>query len=507
MYERVLGLGLGLNPLSAKSFSDIVKFMYLPVKDLLDSQCSSSKTDMQALPSDALGSWQKAVTSSDGVWLTRGFHSQNFTFSVWNYLNHSLLYYMHLCMRGSDELVDEPLYPGTSKSAEGYAAEKVFAKAKEEGMGIAANWQDSDSSSAKAFSASYPAEGGSRVMLCGGHVNRAHTKQLKEMVNMKTFTSGFKSRYRRRFPAVDTVKCVCEGKRHSAGCGCLSAGFLLQARINFFCALLAAGTSSDKFRQILMELANHHALGEHEWVGGQCSFHESVVCSCGKCTDSPISCQGKPYQSRSKLTCPLHILAYQIEVDNRASLANSIIHETLGKGHSNIPESAHNVLIRFRSKDLHLHRLHYMLSTNLGLLQANQNWAIRKFGSDYHWIIQLYERLSLPIGPSLLKNIAKENDEAIKNSEYYSSQQYKSKQVLYKRARLMESEERKRYKMSKEHSYGGEGDEMGDAETAEDGVTEAGNVGTSGGKGCSACGGSDHMRRSSRKCALYKVKK
>ena len=76
MYERVLGLGLGLNPLTAKSFSDIVKFMYLPVKDLLDSQCSSSKTDMQALPSDALGSWQKAVTSSDGVWLTRGFHIQ-----------------------------------------------------------------------------------------------------------------------------------------------------------------------------------------------------------------------------------------------------------------------------------------------------------------------------------------------------------------------------------------------------------------------------------------------
>ena len=41
---------------------------------------------------------------------------------------------MHLCMRGSDDLVEDPLHPGTSKSAEGYAAEKVFAKAKEEGL-------------------------------------------------------------------------------------------------------------------------------------------------------------------------------------------------------------------------------------------------------------------------------------------------------------------------------------------------------------------------------------
>ena len=269
-------------------------------------------------------------------------------------------------------------------------------------------------------------------MLCGGHVNRAHTKQLKEMVNVKAFSAGFKSRYRRRFPAVETVKCVCLGKRHSAGC--LSAGFLLQACINFFCALLHAGNSPDKFRQVLLELGNHHALAEHEREGGHCTFHDTVVCSCGKCSESPISCQGKQYQSRSKLSCPLHILAYQIEIENRANLADSIIHETLGKGHSNIPESAHNVLTRFRAKDLHLHRLHYMLSTNLGLLQANQRWAIGKFGITYHWIIQLYERLSLPIGPSLLRNIENENKVAVKNTEYYTSGQYKSKQVLYKRA-------------------------------------------------------------------------
>ena len=46
---------------------------------------------------------------------------------------HGLLYFMRLCMCGSDDLAEDSLYPGTSKSAEGYGAEKVFAKAKEEG--------------------------------------------------------------------------------------------------------------------------------------------------------------------------------------------------------------------------------------------------------------------------------------------------------------------------------------------------------------------------------------
>ena len=73
-------------------------------------------------------------------------------------LPHPLLYYM----RGSDDLVEDPLYPGTSKSADGHAAEKVFAKAKEEGLGIDANWQDSDSSSAEAFSASHPQRAAAR---------------------------------------------------------------------------------------------------------------------------------------------------------------------------------------------------------------------------------------------------------------------------------------------------------------------------------------------------------
>ena len=72
--------------------------------------------------------------------------------STTNYLNGALLYYHHLCQRGRDKVIEEDLYKGTSKPAEGYAARIAFQKAKEEGMQVAVHWQDADSSSAKAVS-------------------------------------------------------------------------------------------------------------------------------------------------------------------------------------------------------------------------------------------------------------------------------------------------------------------------------------------------------------------
>ena len=76
-----------------------------------------------------LGSWKRAVTTADGTWQTRGWHSKNATFTIRN-LNGALLYYHHLCQKGS---VEGGLYLGTSKSAEGYAARTItFQRAKEE---------------------------------------------------------------------------------------------------------------------------------------------------------------------------------------------------------------------------------------------------------------------------------------------------------------------------------------------------------------------------------------
>ena len=60
-------------------------------------------------------------------------------------MNNSLLYFTHLCMRGTDK---DTLYKGTAKEAEGFAASIAFRAAKEEGIHVEVHWQDGDSSSA-----------------------------------------------------------------------------------------------------------------------------------------------------------------------------------------------------------------------------------------------------------------------------------------------------------------------------------------------------------------------
>ena len=81
-------------------------------------------------------------------------------------------------MRGADRICDEELWKGTAKAAEGHLSQKLSAKAKEEGLKVAINWQDADSSSAKGFRYSFSSELESKVMLCGGHVGRAHGKKV-----------------------------------------------------------------------------------------------------------------------------------------------------------------------------------------------------------------------------------------------------------------------------------------------------------------------------------------
>ena len=77
------------------------------------------------LDSSVVGSWQSAITSSDGVWLTQGKFQP---FTIRNYMNNLLLYYVHLSMHGKG--VDESqLYCGTANGAEGHGA-------KQEGMHI-----------------------------------------------------------------------------------------------------------------------------------------------------------------------------------------------------------------------------------------------------------------------------------------------------------------------------------------------------------------------------------
>ena len=124
---------------------------------------------------DELGPWKHAVTTADGTWQTRGWHSKNATFTITSHLLPPPV------SKGRDKVIQEELYLGTSKSAEGFAARITFTRAREEGMQVDVHWQDADSSSSNAVSEVFPA---AKIMTCGGHAGRAHKKEVRARVSV-----------------------------------------------------------------------------------------------------------------------------------------------------------------------------------------------------------------------------------------------------------------------------------------------------------------------------------
>ena len=194
-----------------------------------------------------------------------------------------------------------------------------------------------------------------------------------------------------------------------------------------------------------------HARDEHEWDGGRCDFHPQRVCTCKECDNKgEIKCTGKPYQTKNKLTCPFHALAYEIKCHERATQAPKLVHPILKRGHSNALEASHNVFIIFRSKDVSLERLHYQLSTNLGLLQANLTYMHSKFGKGYHWIPELYRRLKLPVFDGVQAAPEKHSEKRKKALEMRKTTPAK-KRIALKVKRTMEA--KARIKWSKHHGH------------------------------------------------------
>jgi len=136
--------------------------MYPHCKAILDGMMQDAKDEMKAMDPCELGSWERAVNCGDAAWLTRGYHSQNCTFPVCNYMNGAVLYCNHLCQRGKDKVVGD-LFQGTSKSAEGCGASTVFEQAKKEGLKFEVHFEDEDSSSPLSIRQNYPK---TQLMLC-----------------------------------------------------------------------------------------------------------------------------------------------------------------------------------------------------------------------------------------------------------------------------------------------------------------------------------------------------
>ena len=76
-YYRALKQALGMDTVCPNTFMSTIVRMYPVVKQMVDEMCEEAKNDMKTMNQTQLGFWSQVVTSADGTWMTRGFHSKN----------------------------------------------------------------------------------------------------------------------------------------------------------------------------------------------------------------------------------------------------------------------------------------------------------------------------------------------------------------------------------------------------------------------------------------------
>ena len=136
-------------------------------------------------------------------------------------------------------------------------------------------------------------------------------------------------------------------------------------------------------------------------------------------------------------------------------------------------------------------------------------------GDDYHWIVDLYERLKLPVVGAVVEALKKAVKERAAELEKQKLEESKRKRIQHKVARAEDQAERRRWvkRQSLQHTYGNDdilADEVDDPELvaeADDIVDALGggdqNLTTISGKKC-RCGSFLHQRTSHRACPLNK---
>ena len=172
----------------------------------------------------------------------------------------------------------------------------------------------------------------------------------------------------------------------------------------------------------------------------QCDYHPLVICSCGACKNKEaIECDGKAYKTRFRLDCKFHTLLYEIECHERANQAEELIHPVLKW----VPWR-HPIMcfIRFLSKDVFLQRLHYHLSTNLALLQANLTYMHPKFGTKHHWIPEVYRRMGLPVFEGVQEVLERHSAQRNRKSERAQTTPVKRRRVELKKMRVKDGNRR-----------------------------------------------------------------
>lgn len=155
-----------------------------------------------------------------------------------------------------------------------------------------------------------------------------------------------------------------------------------------------------------------------------------------------------------------------------------------------------------------------MTSTNCGLCQGNMSWCYNVRGPSYHWVVDLYECLKLPVLPAVIEALQKEVTDRMKEVEKGKTDHKKRIRIQMKVARAEEQEARKKWvkRQALQHTYGQE-DNVDEEEAVDPTLIEAveeairgtqdnnGDVVHISGKSC-RCGSKQHKRTSHSLCRL-----
>ena len=178
-----------------------------------------------------------------------------------------------------------------------------------------------------------------------------------------------------------------------------------------------------------------------------------------------------------------------------------LIHPVLKRGHSNALEASHN---RFRSKDISLERLHYHVSTNLALLQANLTYMHAKYGISCHWIPDLYRRMKLPVFDGVQEALERRNVRRKRGLDRAKTTPVKKRRIALKRRRVIEGFHRSEWtKTHGRDAYGGNDEHESDHEKVvkrKRGKAKPSKAKSKSEGLCSACGSSTHKRSTHRDC-------
>ena len=168
-----------------------------------------------------------------------------------------------------------------------------------------------------------------------------------------------------------------------------------------------------------------------------------------------------------------------------------LLRDVLKPSHFKTLEVSQYVLIGSLSQRNPLRRLHYRLSTNLALLQANMTYAHAKLGNEYHWMPEVFQHMGLPVFDGVKEALEGYSVKRQKRLERVKTIPVKRRRVELKEKRARE--EIRRSEWSEQHGCGHT--YSGDESTEE---SDSNVLDVSGGLAC--CENSSSGRSREREC-------